>query len=116
MITVQDITSFLESVAPSHLQESYDNSGLIVGSPDDTVTGILFCLDSTEDIIEEAVRRNCNMVVAHHPISEARTVPGGSRAYRLFECAHDRNRLSPSREKYHEYTVRTAHPIVGQEC
>ncbi|MFN7832578.1 MAG: Nif3-like dinuclear metal center hexameric protein [Bacteroidota bacterium] len=68
MITVQDITSFLESVAPSHLQESYDNSGLIVGSPDDTVTGILFCLDSTEDIIEEAVRRNCNMVVAHHPI------------------------------------------------
>lgn len=68
MIKIQDITSLLEGVAPPHLQESYDNAGLIVGSPDDTVTGILFCLDSTEEIIEEAVRRGCNMVVAHHPI------------------------------------------------
>jgi dinuclear metal center YbgI/SA1388 family protein len=68
MMKVQDITSILESVAPPHLQESYDNSGLIVGNPDDTVTGILFCLDSTEEIIEEAVRLGCNMVVAHHPI------------------------------------------------
>ncbi|MFM7153563.1 MAG: Nif3-like dinuclear metal center hexameric protein [Bacteroidota bacterium] len=68
MITVQDITSMLESVAPPHLQESYDNSGLIVGRPEAAVTGILFCLDSTEEVIEEAVRRGCNMVVAHHPI------------------------------------------------
>jgi dinuclear metal center YbgI/SA1388 family protein len=68
MITVQDITSMLESVAPPHLQESYDNSGLIVGRPETAVTGILFCLDSTEEVIEEAVRRGCNMVVAHHPI------------------------------------------------
>ncbi|MFM8488013.1 MAG: Nif3-like dinuclear metal center hexameric protein, partial [Bacteroidota bacterium] len=47
----------LESVAPPHLQESYDNSGLIVGRPETAVTGILFCLDSTEEVIEEAVRR-----------------------------------------------------------
>lgn len=60
--------SILEEVAPPHLQESYDNSGLIVGHPEDEVSGVLFCLDSTEEIIMEAVRKGCNMVVAHHPI------------------------------------------------
>lgn len=65
---ISHIIDILEAVAPPFLQESYDNSGLIVGSPTDEVTGILFCLDSTEAIIEEAVRKNCNLVIAHHPI------------------------------------------------
>jgi dinuclear metal center YbgI/SA1388 family protein len=65
---IKDIISVLEAVAPPGLQESYDNAGLIVGDPGATVTGILFCLDSTEAIIREAVERGCNLVVAHHPI------------------------------------------------
>jgi len=65
---VRDIMSILEEVAPPHFQESYDNSGLIVGHPEDEVSGVLFCLDSTEEIIMEAVQKGCNMVVAHHPI------------------------------------------------
>lgn len=65
---VKDITHFLESIAPLALQESYDNSGLIVGNPQDEITGVLICLDSTEDIIEEAINKGCNLVVAHHPI------------------------------------------------
>jgi len=65
---IQDILSLLESVAPPHLQESYDNAGLLVGHPCTSVTGILFCLDSTEAIIEEAIGLGCNLVVAHHPI------------------------------------------------
>jgi dinuclear metal center YbgI/SA1388 family protein len=65
---IQTILEVLESIAPPQLQESYDNAGLIVGSPSDTVTGVLFCLDSTEAIIEEAVQKGCNLVVAHHPI------------------------------------------------
>ena len=67
-MTVQDILSILESVAPPHLQESYDNAGLIVGDPGAEVTGILFCLDSTEAVVEEALALGCNLVVAHHPI------------------------------------------------
>ncbi len=63
-----DILSVLEAIAPPHLQESYDNSGLIVGDPNAGASGVLFCLDSTEAIVEEAVAQGCNLIVAHHPI------------------------------------------------
>jgi dinuclear metal center YbgI/SA1388 family protein len=65
---IADITSILEAIAPPHLQESYDNSGLIVGRPDTEVTGILFSLDATPEVIEEAIAKGCNLVVSHHPI------------------------------------------------
>ncbi|MFN0035032.1 MAG: Nif3-like dinuclear metal center hexameric protein [Saprospiraceae bacterium] len=65
---ISDILSALEAVAPPHLQESYDNAGLIVGNPEAEASGALFCLDSTEAVVEEALNRGCNLVVAHHPI------------------------------------------------
>lgn len=65
---IKDILQVLEEIAPPDLQESYDNSGLLIGNSDARVEGVLFCLDSTEDIIEEAVALGCNLVVAHHPI------------------------------------------------
>ncbi len=68
MMTIRDITQVLEAIAPPYLQESYDNSGLIVGDPEAPLTGVLFCLDSTEDVVAEAVSKGCNLVVAHHPI------------------------------------------------
>jgi dinuclear metal center YbgI/SA1388 family protein len=68
MPSISDITHHLESIAPLHLQESYDNAGLIVGDPNTEVTGILTSLDCTEEIVEEAAARGCNLVVAHHPI------------------------------------------------
>ena len=51
-VLIQDIISVLEAIAPPHLQESYDNAGLIVGHPQTPVSGILFCLDSTEAIVD----------------------------------------------------------------
>ncbi len=68
MIAVQQVTDYLETIAPAYLQESYDNAGLIVGDPGTEVSGILTSLDCTEEIIEEAAARGCNVVVAHHPI------------------------------------------------
>ncbi len=65
---LNDIISFLEELAPPALQEGYDNSGLLVGQPNMTITGVLFCLDSTEAIVEEAKKKGCNLIVAHHPI------------------------------------------------
>lgn len=65
---IKDVIAILENIAPPHLQESYDNAGLITGDPETPLRGVLFCLDSTEAIVEEAVRKNCNLVVAHHPI------------------------------------------------
>lgn len=63
-----NIIQQLEILAPLAYQETYDNSGLITGSPNMTITGALVCLDSTEAVIEEAIRSGCNLVIAHHPI------------------------------------------------
>lgn len=65
---VRDILNLLETLAPPALQESYDNAGLITGHPDMPLQGVLFCLDSTEAVVEEAVSLGCNLIVAHHPI------------------------------------------------
>ncbi len=68
MPILAEIIEQLEHLAPPSLQESYDNSGLIAGELTQEITGALICLDSTEEIIEEAIRKNCNLVIAHHPI------------------------------------------------
>lgn len=68
MTTLKDLTNYLESWAPLPYQESYDNSGLIYGDPNMEVSGVLISLDCIEGIIEEAIHKNCNVVVAHHPI------------------------------------------------
>ena len=65
---IHSILQFLESIAPPIYQESYDNAGLIVGYPSTEVSGVLCCLDTTEAIVEEAIAKNCNLIVAHHPI------------------------------------------------
>jgi len=65
---IKEVINYLESVCPSAYQESYDNCGLITGDADKEVKGILLCLDSTEAVIEEAIKLKCNMVIAHHPI------------------------------------------------
>lgn len=65
---IKQVASFLESIAPLSLQEEYDNSGLLVGSEEGKVSGILICIDCTEAVIDEAVRKGCNLVIAHHPI------------------------------------------------
>jgi dinuclear metal center YbgI/SA1388 family protein len=65
---LNEIICFLEDWAPPALQENYDNSGLLVGNSTGEVTGVLFCLDCTEAIVDEAVKKGCNLIVAHHPI------------------------------------------------
>jgi dinuclear metal center YbgI/SA1388 family protein len=65
---IKEITQYLESLAPISSQESYDNSGLLVGSSEDEVSSVLISLDCTEEIIQEAIDRNCQMVISHHPI------------------------------------------------
>lgn len=68
METVGELTQFLEARAPIATQESYDNSGLLVGDKSTKITGVLLALDCTEAIIQEAIEKGCNLVVAHHPI------------------------------------------------
>ena len=68
MSTVNDITAYLEALAPLAYQESYDNAGLITGSGEWECRGVLVTLDATEEVVREAVGKGCNLVVAHHPI------------------------------------------------
>lgn len=68
MTKVREIAAAIERFAPLNLQESYDNAGLQVGDPEAEVTAVLLCLDVNEDILAEAERRHCNMVVSHHPL------------------------------------------------
>jgi dinuclear metal center YbgI/SA1388 family protein len=65
---ISQIIQALEAFAPPVLQETYDNAGLLVGNQNLTCTGILCCLDSTEEVILEAKAAGCNLVIAHHPI------------------------------------------------
>ena len=65
---IKDITNFLETIAPPSLQEDYDNAGLITGNAISICTGALISLDCVEDIVQEAIEKNCNLIIAHHPI------------------------------------------------
>jgi dinuclear metal center YbgI/SA1388 family protein len=65
---IKEIISCLEKFAPPSLQEDYDNSGLLIGNPDQEISAILTTLDVTEDIIDEAIELKINLIVAHHPI------------------------------------------------
>ena len=65
---ILDVISLLEETAPPHYQESYDNAGLLTGNRQWDCTGIICTLDATEDVVNEARQKNCNLIVAHHPI------------------------------------------------
>lgn len=67
-MTNSDITAIIESVCPLEAQESWDNSGWQVGNPSAECRGVLLCVDVTEEILDEARRRGCNLVIAHHPL------------------------------------------------
>lgn len=65
---IKEVVATLERFAPLPLQESYDNAGLQVGLTEAENSGVLLCLDITEDVIEEAISLGCNMIVSHHPL------------------------------------------------
>lgn len=68
MIKLKDILAVFEQAAPFSLQESYDNSGIQIGSPDQIVSKALVCIDVTEAILAEALQKGCDLIIAHHPL------------------------------------------------
>jgi len=62
------LTEHLENFAPLNYQEDYDNAGLIVGNTSDEIHSALVALDCTEQIVDEAIAKNCNIIITHHPI------------------------------------------------
>ncbi len=87
--TVRQLAQYLESFAPPALQESYDNTGLQTGSPNDVVKGVLVTLDVTEQVLEEAILKGANVIVAHHPVifSGLKRLTGGNATERILLSA-----------------------------
>jgi dinuclear metal center YbgI/SA1388 family protein len=65
---INEIISCIESFAPLSFQESYDNSGLITGDPAQETDSALLCIDVTEEVINEAIKLKCALIISHHPI------------------------------------------------
>lgn len=65
---VRDITSAIQKFAPLPIQESWDNSGLIIGSPEQEVKGVLVGFDCTPELVDEAIAYGADMIVTHHPL------------------------------------------------
>ena len=68
ILKLNEITDYLETLAPLSYQESYDNSGLQVGNPGLEVKAALLTVDVTEEVVEEALKSGCNLIIAHHPL------------------------------------------------
>ena len=65
---IKEVIEALERFAPLPLQESWDNAGLQVGLTEAEVSGALLCLDVTCQIVDEAIKKGCNLIVSHHPL------------------------------------------------
>lgn len=67
-VKITEVVSALERFAPLPLQADYDNAGMQIGLTEAEVSGALLCLDVNEQIVDEAIRKGCNLIVAHHPL------------------------------------------------
>ena len=68
IMIVNDIINALEEIAPLHYAEDFDNVGLLVGDKRNDVRGVLVTLDTLESVVDEAIEKNCNLIVSFHPI------------------------------------------------
>jgi len=66
--TINQIIGAIESIAPNSLQESWDNTGLVIGDDSAECTGVMLCVDVTPSIINQAVEQGCNLIISHHPL------------------------------------------------
>ncbi|MBQ9299194.1 MAG: Nif3-like dinuclear metal center hexameric protein [Clostridia bacterium] len=67
-LTVKTVLDWLNEIAPFETAESYDNVGLLVGSPNAAVQRILVALDVTPGVLDEAEKHDAQLIVTHHPL------------------------------------------------
>ncbi len=68
MCTVYDIVNEIEKIAKPQYAFDWDNCGLLVGNSDSKVENLLVTLDITKDVVLEAIKKKCQMIVSHHPL------------------------------------------------
>ncbi len=93
MIKAKDIIKEIETIAPLQLQDGFDNAGLQIGNIQSDVTGVLLCLDITEEVIDEALELECNLIISHHPLifKPLKSITGKTYIERCVQkaCKHD---------------------------
>ncbi len=67
-MTIREVGAILEELAPLHYAEDFDNVGLLIGDANMEVQGILITLDTLENVVDEAIAKNCNLIISFHPI------------------------------------------------
>ena len=67
-MTIKNVSDYLEEIAPLNQAEDFDNVGLLIGNETTKVKGILVTLDTLEETVDEAIKKNCNLIVSFHPI------------------------------------------------
>ena len=65
---LKEICSYLDTVVPISFQESYDNSGLQIGDPENEINSVMISLEVTENVLDEAISHNCGLIITHHPL------------------------------------------------
>lgn len=96
MATVKDVYTFIDKIAPFNMQEEWDNSGFLVGDENQVVNKILFALDITTDVINQAMDCGADLIITHHPLifKPVSNVLSDTIIYKLIEnkisiiCAH----------------------------
>ncbi len=68
MIKIKDIVSVADKYAPFDTQAEFDNCGFLVGDIEKEVDKALCCLDITDEVIEEAKDKGCDLIISHHPV------------------------------------------------
>lgn len=93
MYRIREIIKEIEQVAPLPLQENFDNAGVQVGDVNLPAAGVLLCLDVTEEVVDEAIERECNLIVSHHPLAfkPFKSLTGATYVERCImkACKHD---------------------------
>lgn len=68
MTKIKEVLQAMDAICSESIQESWDNSGLQWGDDNETVKGVIVCLDVTIDVVDEAIASGCNLIIAHHPL------------------------------------------------
>ena len=67
-MTIKNVSDYIEKIAPLDQAEDFDNVGLLIGNENTEVKGVLVTLDTLEETVDEAIKKNCNLIVSFHPI------------------------------------------------
>ncbi len=87
---LKEFTSELDKLFSLKQAEDFDNVGLLCGNPTREVSGVLVCHDALENVVDEAIAKNCNVIVTFHPIifSGLKSITGKNYVERAVSKSH----------------------------